>query len=212
MAEKPTDRAAAIRTWIMKNPRPALLRVYSLDGKEWDVEIKPGAAWSDTAVSIAALEPVRLEAMAPDSKLLRACVVSDLVAKEEQAAANAHASFVAMQSTDPETQRLIALATLVANAHERATDAIRETVGVAFAKMQEICDSLAQQANASTATANELTVAIRNLLIQQAQEAADLIHDKEESPLEKLASNFMAGQAMADAEKAAAPTKPNGKH
>jgi hypothetical protein len=207
----PADRAAAIRTWLMKAPRPSSLRVYSTDGKEYDVELRQGVAWSETAVNVAALLPQRIEASSAEGKLLRAVIVDTLVAKEEQAAQQAQASFVAMQSTDPETQRMICFATLLERAHERATEAIRETVAQAFSMQREISESLAQQSATERATANELTVAIRNLLVQQAQEAADLIADKEESPLERMASSFMSGQAAAQAETAA--TKPtNGKH
>jgi len=218
MAEKPTDRSAAVRSWLMKNPRPAKLQVYGRDGKEYDVEIRPGVAWSETAISVTALDPERLEAVNADGKLLRACVVANLVEKEEAAIAQQGAAFAAMQSTDPETQRLIAIATLLERAHERATDAIQQTVGIAFTQLQEICNSLATQATVAQATANELTLGIRNLLIQQAQDAADqIVHEAkpEAGPLERLAESFMAGQAMAGAEAAPTPkpaAKPNGKH
>jgi hypothetical protein len=215
MAEAPKDRAAAIRTWLMKAPRPHTVRVFGKDAREYDCEIKSGAAWSDTAVSIASLEPVRLEAMSAEGKLLRAVVVDSLIEKEEQAAAHAQTVFQAFQSTDPETQRIIVFAQLIERAHERATTAIQETVGVAFGKMQEICDSLAQQAATDRGSANELTLGIRQLIIQQAQEAAERLTEPETSPLEKMAESFMSGQAMAQAEQpaAAAAAKPtNGKH
>jgi len=205
------DRAAAIRTWLMKAPRPASLRVYSTDGKEYDVELRQGVAWSETAVNVAALLPQRIEASSQDGKLLRAVIVDTLIEKTEAATQQAHAAFVAMQSTDPETQRLICFATLLERAHERATEAIRETVTQAFSMQREIAESLAVQAATERATANELTVGIRNLLVQQAQEAADLIGEKEQSPLERMAESFMTGQAAAGVAGDAQP-KPNGKH
>lgn len=207
----PKDRAAVIRTWLMKAPRPNNVRIFSKDGREYDVEIKSGAAWSDTAVSIAALEPVRLEANSTEGKLLRAVVVDTLLEKEEAAAQHQATVFQAFQSTDPETQRIIVFAQLIERAHDRATEAIRDTVGVAFGKMQEICDSLATQAATDRGSANELTLGIRQLIIQQAQEAAEQLQAPESSPLEKMAESFMSGQQMAQAEAQAAP-KPNGKH
>lgn len=211
MAEKPTDVSVALRSWLMKAPRPHSVRIYARDGKEYDCEIKPGVAWSETAVSVTALEPERLEATSADGKLLRACKVADLVAREESVQAQAQSSFAAMQSTDPETQRLICFATLLERAHERSTSAIENTVAVAFTRMQEICDSLAQQANAAQASANDLTVGIRNLLIQQAQEAAEEARG-EPSPIEQFASQFMAGKAAAEAGAEMPVAKPNGKH
>ena len=188
MADAPKDRAAVIRTWLMKAPRPSTVRIFAKDAREYDVEIKSGAAWSDTAVSIAALEPVRMEANAADGKLLRAVVVDTMLEKEEQAAAH-HATVVqAFQTTDPETQRMIVFAQLLERAHDRATSAIENTVGVAFGKMQEICDSLAQQAATDRGSANELTLGIRQLILQQAQEAAQSLTEPEQSPLEKWPS------------------------
>jgi hypothetical protein len=213
MAEAPKDRAAAIRTWLMKAPRPASVRIFAKDGREYDVDIKAGAAWSDTAVSIAALEPVRMEANSAEGKLLRAVVVDSLIEKEEQAAAHAQTVFQAFQSTDPETQRIIVFAQLLERAHDRATSAIQETVGVAFGKMQEICDSLAQQAATDRGSANELTLGIRQLIIQQAQEAAERLQEPETSPLEKMAESFLSGQELAKAQEQQPATKPtNGKH
>jgi uncharacterized protein (DUF2267 family) len=198
----------------MKAPRPVSLRVYSTDGKEYDVELKQGSAWSETAANVAALLPQRIEASSAEGKLLRAVIVDTLVAKEESATAQAQASFLAMQSTDPETQRMICFATLIERAHERATEAIRETVGAAFSMQREIADSLAQQAATERGTANELTTAIRNLLVQQAQEAADAITEQAQSPLERMAESFMTGQSAAGVVGAqAAAAKPtNGKH
>jgi hypothetical protein len=211
-----SDAAAILRTWIMRTPRPALVRVYARDGREFDVAIKPGQAWLDTAVSIAALEPERLEAMGADETLLRAVVVAELLKKEQAGEQQAANSAVAMQSSDPETQRMIAFATLLERAHDRSTTAIENTVNVAFTKLQEICGSLAEQAQAAQASSNDLAVGIRQLLIQQAQEAVNLASQApEESPLEKLAGNFLSGQRAAEATQQQpqpnGAAKPNGK-
>jgi hypothetical protein len=212
MADAPKDKAAVIRTWLMKAPRPNSVRIFAKDGREYDVEIKSGAAWSDTAVSIAALEPVRMEANSNEGKLLRAVVVDTLLDKEEAAQQHQQTVFQAFQSSDPETQRIIVFAQLIERAHDRATNAIQETIGVAFGKLQEICDSLATQAATDRGSANELTLGIRQLLVQQAQEAADRLVEPETSPLEKMAESFMSGQQLA-ASQGASETKPtNGKH
>lgn len=210
-----SDHAALIRTWIMRAPRPALIRVYAKDGREFDITIKPGQAWLDTAVSIAALEPERLEAMGADEMLIRATVVSDLVKKAETSEKQEQATEVAMQATDPETQRIIVFARLLERAHDRSTTAIENTVNVAFTKLQEICGSLAEQAQAAQQSANDLAVGIRSLLIQQAQEAATAAAEPAVSPLEQLAGNFLSGQRAAEATKqqpeANGAAKPNGK-
>jgi hypothetical protein len=205
-----TERAVVVRAWLMRNPRPATLRVYASTGQEYDITIKPGAAWSETAMSILSLDPERIEATDKDGQLVRAVVVADIMAKAEkaqQAQQTQAATVAALQSSDPETQRMLAFATLIAAAHDRATAAIENTVAAAFERLQLICDSLASQANASTQSANELSVAIRNLLVQQAQEALTEAQGAH-SPLEQMAANFMSGQQLAAAEQ----KPPNGKH
>lgn len=207
------DRSAAIRLWCLKSPRPSSLRVYGKDGREHDVEIKPGTSWSDAAVSIAALNPERLEAYTAEGKLIRAVPVDDLIRKEETQAAQQQASFTAMQTTDPETQRMIVFAELLERAYSKAYDSSQQTVQVAFTQLQEICNSLAQQATASQQSANDLSIGIRNLLVQQAADAVESAGAAETSPMEKLAANFLSGQQMAAAEAAAQPNgapKPNG--
>ncbi|HXI60664.1 MAG TPA: hypothetical protein VNO55_31600 [Polyangia bacterium] len=209
-----SDNAALIRTWIMKSPRPAALRVYARDGREFDIPIKPGQAWLDTAVSIAALEPERIEALSEDETLLRATVVADLFKKAEAQERHEASAEIAMQATDPETQRIIVFAKLLERAHDRSTTAIENTVNVAFTKLQEICGSLAEQAQAAQQSANDLAVGIRSLLIQQAQEAATAAATPESSPLERMAESFMSGQALKGATEPAAAAngaKPNGK-
>jgi hypothetical protein len=193
----------------MRAPRPESVRVYAKDGKEFDAEIKPGTAWSETATTIAALDPERLEALTVDGRLLRATLISDLVKKETVAAVQQAATHTAMQSTDPETQRMIVFAELIERAYGRAYDSSQVTVQVAFQQLQEISNNLAQQATAAQGSANELTLAIRNLLLEQARQAVEEANETPPaptSPLEEFATNFLSGAKMREAETAAAST------
>jgi hypothetical protein len=206
----PTAKAQVLRTWLMRNPRPKSIRVYSNDGREYDIPVKAGINWTEAATSILALNPDRVE-VSDEDKLLRACAIADLIAKEEKQQAQAAAVSAAMTATDPETQRLIVFAELLQRSSDRAIEAIERTAGAAFDRMQGICDFLGTQATAATQSANELTVAVRNLLVQQAQEAVENANEKEQSPLEEMAANFLSGQKMAEAERAQQPNgKPNG--
>ena len=87
-----SDNAAAIRTWLMASPRPKLVHVYSRDGKEYDMKLTPNTAWADTAVSIEALDPEKIEAAGEDGTLIRAVTVAELIKKEQKS--------VAQQSAD----------------------------------------------------------------------------------------------------------------
>lgn len=209
------ETTAALRSWLMKPVRPSKLQVYAKDGREYDIQIKPNCSWAETASSICSLDPERVEALGEDGKLLRATVVASLVQAVEQAAKQTAAVSAAMQSSDPETQRLIVFAELLQRTSDRALEMCERTQGAAFDRMQGICDSLAAQATAAQQTANDLTVAIRSLLIQQAQDAVDEANANPAptNSLETLASNFLAGATMGQAQNgapAAAPT--NGKH
>jgi len=207
------DTSAAIRTWCLKSPRPTSLRVYGTDGREHDVEIKQGTSWSDAAVSIAALLPERLEAYTAEGKLIRAVPVADLIRKEEQQVQQQAATFSAMSTTDPETQRMIVFAELLERAYAKAYESSNQTIQVAFTQLQEFSANLAAQASAAVESANNLSVGIRNLLVQQAQEAVESASAPETSPMEQLAANFLSGQqlAQAQAQGAAANGAANGK-
>lgn len=213
--EKPTDRAAAIRSWLMKAPRPVKLQVYGGEGKEYDIDIRQGAPWSETAVSVAALNPERIEAVSAAGNLLRACVVGDLIAKEEKTEQLKQSAFVAMSATDPETQRLIVFAELLQRTADKAIDAVKETYTGAYDRLHSMAEAAERRADTQAESAMALSIAIRNLMIEHAQETIDLVKpEQEKSPLEKLAENFAAGAAAAQAEQPAAPApkKPNGRH
>lgn len=214
--DKPTDRAAAIRTWLMRAPRPAALQVVGTEGKEYDVKLKQGEPWSAVAISVAALNPERIEALSTEGNLLRACVVSDLVAKDEKSEQLKQSAFLAMSATDPETQRLIVFAELLQRTADKAIDCVAATYGTAFDRLAALAESAERRADTQAASAMELSIAIRNLMIEHAQETVDNATPKPEpSPLEQLASNFMAGASAAQAETsagaAAAQAPTNGK-
>lgn len=209
------ETAAALRAWLMKPTRPSKLRVYAKDGREYDIQIKPNCSWAETATSICSLDPERIEAMGEDDKLIRASVVAALVQQIETAAKQTQAASAAMQSSDPETQRLIVFAELLQRSSDRALEMVERTMGAAFDRMQGLCDSLATQATAAQQSANDLTVGIRTLLIQQAQDAVDLANNggQQQSPLETMAANFLGGAQLGQAQTAAEnAAQTNGKH
>lgn len=213
-----SDGAASVRSWLMQSPRPSKLHVYARDGREFDIDIRPNTAWAETATSIMALDPERIEANTTEGKLIRAVAVAELIKKEDKAVAVQAATSAALNTSDPETQRMIVFAELLEKAYAKAYESSQSTVGIAFTQLQEICNSLAQQATASTQSANELSMAIRNLLIQQAQEAVAEAGEKEMSPMELMAANFLSGQRAGEAAAASQPATngkaktANGKH
>lgn len=219
-----SDKAALIRTWLMTGPgnvaqkRPSKVMAYAADGREWDMDVPERINWAQLAATIESLDCERLEALDEKGKLLRATTMAELYAKEAKKEEQRAAVTAAMQTQDPETQRMIVFAELLERAYGRAYDMSQQTIQAAFERIGGICDSLATQANAANASANELTVGIRNLMIQHAQEVADSqLNQPEQSPLEKLAGNFLVGQEMSkfEQQQAAVTTtaaKPNGKH
>jgi len=211
--DKPTDVATALRTWLMKAPRPVKLQVYCADGRESDVELRQGEPWSSIAVSVAALKPERIEALSKEGNMLRACIVADLVQKEENAAALKQSSFVAMSATDPETQRIIVFAELLQRTADKAIDAVERNSSACYERLLALAESAERRADTQAESAMQLSIAIRNLMIEHAQETIEHATAKEESPLEQMASNFLSGKAAADAEAGAqaAQAKPNGK-
>lgn len=210
--------ALSVRSWLMKAPRPRVLRVISRDGRDYDLELKEGAPWSETASTVVSLEPEHIEAKDDKGKLLRAVKVAELLQREEADEHKRAATAAAIQSSDPETQRMLVFANLIAEAHTRSTEAIERTSAAMFERIQLICDALASMAHAGQQSSMELTVALRQLMISQAHEAAKAITEaaaeKEDGPLEQLAASFLQGahaRQATEAAAAAAAQQTNGK-
>jgi hypothetical protein len=118
-----------VRQWMMRNPRPAFVRVYSESlSTPSDIEITapPGERirWANIAQDLVSLEPTMLQALDSDGNVIR---VERTLGDGRPAASLPHHEeprdipVPQVLSTDPETIRLTHFANLLARAHETSS-------------------------------------------------------------------------------------------
>lgn len=120
-----------IRTWIMRRPRPHMLRLHLADDVVQEMLRGEGQSWQDMADSIAALEPSVLEALGQDGKLLRAIKPNEDDGNGNRIRDNRSVPLPPALHSDPETARICFTADLLHRAYQHSTD-------VAFAKLVEL--------------------------------------------------------------------------
>jgi hypothetical protein len=106
-----------LRLWLLIQPRPT--KVVAIDANEQvhELDIKKTMTWKSVADSLLALDPVKLQAFEGD-KLLRATKPGELEPEEDDEEGQ-------LVVQDPESQRLIVFAKLLAEGYKHAN-------GVAF--------------------------------------------------------------------------------
>src|SRR5437868_5541783 len=127
-----------IRSWLLSNPRPSQIKVLSAtDGESRIVDITPGVSWASLGETVHALQPELMEALDAEGKVLRSIRPDDdgdakpPVDEESTAIQNVRASMV----SDPESQRLVLFADLLARAYRHSTD-------VAFERMVSMFEAV----------------------------------------------------------------------
>lgn len=196
-----------IRKWLLKQPRPALLRLTTGE-KSTDIIPKKGASWSRIGDSIAAVNPDLVEAFDNNGNLLRATrpqVDSDPQEAPEPPAVIAN---------DPETARLTHFANLLHRAYEHTTN-------VAFTKLLDLVERMDARSDAIEQRLERTEANYRRAVNQQLADAFDRVDSLEDdeppappnADLQTLFTQFLGGLAQAQsAEKP--PTRPrptNGK-
>lgn len=121
-----------VRRWLLKSPRPFLVRVTDGDGETHDVDIPKNPRWSDVAKDIVNLDPVKVVALSEDDRTLRVEKYGEEQAEAPAAAPPAsevprYASqhVPAALSNDPETIRMTHFANLLAEAHREGYSGMR---------------------------------------------------------------------------------------
>lgn len=185
--------AKALRTWLIQQPRPASVRATSADGVPNAIAIDPAASWVATAESIAALDPTLVEALDDKGTILRAKKAADL---DPEGATNAGTAGYAARarSDDPETQRLIVFAGLLAEAYKHSNE-------IAFARLVDMFDAVNKRSEAL-----EKSLATSERIMRKTWEDSVLQRAEGEgsgSLLEQLIAGYAQGQMQGKAEKAA---------
>lgn len=178
--------AQSIRFWLMRRPRPVKVRLTA--GKEVsEIETGNGVSWARVAETIDSMEATRLEALAENGSLIRACKPEELAEPDDDdddAAAAAPAPTVV--PFDAETERMKLFAELLAKAYEHANDK-------AFDTLAGIVDRMARRDEANARAIER----IRDGLLREAEERyANAPNGAEGGPLEQIAGAFLGGMAQ----------------
>jgi len=125
-----------LRSFLMRHPRPANLRITTIDGASRTVTVDPKIPWVQLANYVAELEPESIECLDGAGTVLRGTAFDDLDESEGDdlelapPTPSLAASLVSRVKppTDPQSQQLVLFAQLLADAYRHTTD-------VAFDKM-----------------------------------------------------------------------------
>jgi len=132
--------SASIRGWLLIQPRPAKVRVTTVEGDERTLSTGNGITWAALAQSIEACSPTKLEGLDDDGQLLRA-VRADSLAVEAGEQSSVAASLARTAAVDGESVRFDKFAGHIADAYKFATE-------IAFSKLVDIVTAQNKRADA----------------------------------------------------------------
>lgn len=198
--------AVQIRTWLLAQPKPAALRLSCADDQTHEVEVVPGGSWARLAESIAAMEPVRIEALDGKGKLIRAVKPAEHQEVDEddelEQPARPSSSGNPLAGDDAETRRFRLVAELIAAAYRHSTD-------VAFAKMTDMFGAMNHRADVLASSLETTNKMLRKSYEDQLQAQIDAAQAETElankkDGLEDIIGAVVTGAMQGQAEKAAA--------
>jgi DNA-directed RNA polymerase subunit H (RpoH/RPB5) len=196
--------------WLRKHPRPHKLRVACEDGVLREVELK-GAQLPRIVQTVRALQPQTIEGLNPDGSTMKAIGIGDLGELDDAgdgeriptpAPMFQRTPLPQITAADPETQRYLLTATLIANAYAHGYE-------VAFERLAEMVDGWQQRSSQldlqreafHRAQIKQLEQQLKNANIQPATEDGGLGA--------VMLQQFFSGQQTA-AQQRAAPQAANG--
>lgn len=184
--------AETLRLWLLQHPRPTKVVVVDGNADRHELEIKKTMTWKAVAQSLLALEPDKIQAYDGD-KLARATSAADQEPEPED-------DDVAIVQ-DPESQRLIVFAKLLAEGYKHAN-------GVAFQTLSELCRSMTERTQslegALRATEQIMMKTFQDAVIAQARADAGVDGDDGGDVLGSMVKSLVAKAATAPS------PKPNG--
>lgn len=209
--------ASEIRFWLMRQPRPAMVRV--LCGTErTTVPVAAGQSWANVAQTIEALAPDLLEALDTNGNTIRATRGDDDGDEAELGRGSTASAPVAPPPAvpiqqliiDPETARFELFARLLVEVTKHATEQARAGNEVAFAKLVDIANIMGKRGEALEASLAATERMLHKAWEERVEAEVDAAETRAEAsaanPLGEIMSAFTGGQ-----ERAGAKAAPNGK-
>lgn len=194
--------AGRIRGFLLRAPKPVLVRVTTQDGDTQ--EIKPGRSYAKCAETIEALDPDLIELFDPEGKLLRALRVSS-----EDASRSDAAPVPAGLAADPQALMLTHFANLLHRAYEHSTE-------VAFSRLGEFVQLQTEHAQAVEARLERVEAAHRRTLQDQLDAEMERVAEQAEQAEQggglesQMAGALFSGLASQQQRPHRPPSKANG--
>jgi hypothetical protein len=190
-----------LRLWCMKRPRPEAIRLYFEDGETKTIPRQGEQSWQEMSESIAALDPVMVEALGKDGVLLRACKSGDL-AREDRTRDNRRVEAPPALHADPETARLCFMSDLLHRAYQHSTDVAFERVAgaydAAFSRLVELVEKVGDRSDAIEKRLERTELEYRREMQDRVDEALDKAAEQAGSGdgLAGLLSQFAGGLTL----------------
>jgi hypothetical protein len=178
--------AVQIRKFLLRNPRPASLRMKTADDVQL-MTIPPAPHWAEIAESVDALAPELIEMLDVGGKIIRA-VRSDSFDETAIDEKTERAKTAAKITFDAETERFNLFAHLIAEAYKHSTE-------VAFGKMVDLFQSVVSISDSKEKALETLYKMLKHAYEENAELTVEAGEKKD--PLLELAGAFMGGQAQA---------------
>jgi hypothetical protein len=205
------DSTEQLRKWLMQQPRPHSVRVTSLDGGVHDVVC--GTPWTNTADTVASLQPEHLQALNAEKQTIRALRVADLsedwspddekpVRRPPPPAMPEFA--IPAAAMDPESARFVLFARLLSEAYKHSTQ-------VAFEKLSDIVEAMARRAEAGDRAREAVNRAHVKMLEEQIKALGEEPAEQPNDLMGAIVSSALGGMMQGKAAAAAAPASSNGK-
>lgn len=178
---------AALRGWLLWNPKPSGVLVQSVDDQKHEVSVG-SSSWMSIATSILALDPILVQALDEKGKLIRAVRPKEHGNTGEDGMQTPTHPLVLPPGTDPQSMLLLHFADLIAAAYRHSTD-------VAFERLASLFEAVNRRSESLEATVQSL----ERLLMkahQQQIEAASAAPAPQENELLAMIEAFMQGRHM----------------
>ena len=177
-----------LRLWTMQMPRPSCVRVTTTDGAQHELACGPTAkvGWKKLADTLAALDWQLIEALDDKGNLIRATRPERDEDEDESAA---QPMVAAPQGSDPETQRFVLVAQLIAHAYKHSTD-------TAFERLSDMIEAASKRAEeGDRARENFYRAQVRSLESQLRAAGREPVETPGGDLLGPMLMQFMSGAA-----------------
>jgi len=192
-----------LRSWLMKHPRPASLRLSS-NGESRILAVPAKVVWQELATSVAALAPELIEALDSNGTILR--LVQPSAATEDDYDPEPPRT-AAVVTKDPTVANLHAMAEIIAGAYRHSTE-------VAFTRMVDLFEAVNRRSESLERSLDMTHNMLRKAYEAQAEAIVEAAANEATpaggDPMAAMMQAFVGGAMGAKPQPRPQPTATNG--